>query len=153
MAQTINYTESHDDHCWLDRITEQADQNGSAPTLVDRRRTQLMASVLFASLGVPMLAAGQDFLRSKQGVENTYQRGDLNALDYNQRLVSVGTHAYFRAWIHFRLSIWAALRYEGGLKQGYLQTRCGWLQCAGDGLQRRPQRRGASADFWHQSAP
>ena len=122
VAQTINYTESHDDHCWLDRITEQADQNGSAPTLVDRRRTQLMASVLFASLGVPMLAAGQDFCVPNR-VENTYQRGDLNALDYNQRLVSVGTHAYFRAWIHFRLSdLGKALRYEGGLKQGYLQT-------------------------------
>ena len=40
-----------------------------------------MASLLFASLGVPMLAQGQDFLRSKRGIENTYQRGDINALD------------------------------------------------------------------------
>jgi len=123
VAQTINYTESHDDHCWLDRITERPNYNGSDPTLVDRRRTQLMASILFASLGVPMLAAGQDFLRSKNGVENTYQRGDLNALDYNKRLVSIGTHNYFREWIHFRLSEKGkALRYDGGLREGYLKS-------------------------------
>ena len=123
VAQTINYTESHDDHCWLDRITERPGHNGSDPTLVDRRRTQLMASILFASLGVPMLAAGQDFLRSKNGVENTYQRGDLNALDYNKRLVSIGTHNYFREWIHFRLSdLGRALRYDGGLHDGYLKS-------------------------------
>jgi len=31
-----------------------------------------------------MIAAGQDFLRTKQGVTNTYQRGDLNVLDYRR---------------------------------------------------------------------
>ncbi len=121
-AQTINYTESHDDHCWLDRITERAGHDGSDPTLLDRRRTHLMASVLFSSLGVPMLSAGQDFLRSKQGVSNTYQRGDLNALDYNKRYIYSGTHNYFREWIHFRRSeLGSALRYDGGLKDGYMQ--------------------------------
>ena len=53
-----------------------------------------MASLLFASLGVPMLAQGQDFLRSKRGIENTYQRGDINALDYNRRYVYSGTVSY-----------------------------------------------------------
>ena len=45
---------------------------------------RMMASLLLASLGVPMLAQGQDFLRSKHGTENTYQRGDINALDYRR---------------------------------------------------------------------
>ena len=78
-AQSINYTESHDDHCWLDRITERSRHDGSDPTILDRRHTHLMAAVLFSALGIPMLAAGQDFLRSKCGLANTYQRGDLNA--------------------------------------------------------------------------
>ena len=113
-AQTINYTESHDDHCWIDRITECADHNGISPTWLDQRRTCLMASILFSSLGIPMLAAGQDFMRSKQGVSNTYKRGDLNALDYNQRLLRSGVHDYFRSWISFRLSYaGSALRYDG----------------------------------------
>ncbi|WP_269523841.1 alpha-amylase family glycosyl hydrolase [Coraliomargarita parva] len=122
VAQSINYTESHDDYCWLDRITERPKHDGSNPTVLDRRRTHLMAAVLFASLGVPMISAGQDFLRSKRGIHNTYQRGDLNALDYNQRLMYAGTHAYFSAWIRFRLSSEGeALRYNGGLRDGYMQ--------------------------------
>jgi hypothetical protein len=50
-----------------------------------------MAAILFSSIGIPMLAAGQDFLRSKHGVNNTYLRGDLNALDY--RRLTVSRHA------------------------------------------------------------
>ncbi|WOO41540.1 alpha-amylase family glycosyl hydrolase [Rubellicoccus peritrichatus] len=103
-AQTVNYTASHDDRCWLDRITENRDHNGSWPTINDRRRTHIMAAFLFSSLGIPMLAAGQDFLHSKQGVNNTYQRGDLNALDYQRIPQFPGTHQYFKGWIHFRLS-------------------------------------------------
>lgn len=101
-AQTVNYTESHDDRTWIDMITENPEFNGFAPTANDIRRTHLMAAVLFMSLGIPMVAAGQDFLRSKHGVNNTYQRGDLNALDYHRLYRFIGTHAYFADWIAFR---------------------------------------------------
>ena len=103
-AQSVNYTESHDDYCWLDRITENPKNNGSHPTWNDRRRTHLMGAILMMSLGIPMLAQGQDMLRSKQGVHNTYQRGDLNALDYDRALEYSSTHSYFRRLIEFRLS-------------------------------------------------
>jgi pullulanase/glycogen debranching enzyme len=103
-AQTVNYTESHDDLTWIDTITENADGNGQQPTLNDCRRTRLMCAILMASIGIPMLAAGQDFLRSKQGVKNTYQRGDLNALDYRRLYRFPSTHAYFADWIAFRRS-------------------------------------------------
>ena len=103
-AQTVNYTESHDDTTWIDTITENADGNGQQPTLNDCRRTRLMCAILMASIGMPMLAAGQDFLRSKQGVKNTYQRGDLNALDYRRLYRFPSTHAYFADWIAFRRS-------------------------------------------------
>jgi len=108
-AQTVNYTESHDDRTWLDGITENANFDGSSPTVNDRRRTHLMAALLFMAHGIPMLAAGQDFLRSKHGVNNTYQRGDLNALDYRRLYRHLGTHAYFADWIAFRRSEWGRL--------------------------------------------
>ncbi len=101
-AQTINYTESHDDRTWIDQITENPNFDGFVPSANDQRRTHLMAALLFMSLGIPMIAAGQDFLRSKHGVNNTYQRGDLNALDYHRLYGYVGTHAYFADWIAFR---------------------------------------------------
>ncbi len=121
-AQTVNYVESHDDRTWIDQITENADGSGQAPTENDRRRTHLMAAILFASIGIPMLAAGQDFLRSKQGVNNTYLRGDLNALDYRRLHRFPGTHAYFAAWIAFRRS-------EGGrLLRQYDRSADGFFQ-------------------------
>lgn len=120
-AQSINYTESHDDLCWLDRITESPHNNGRVVQLIDRQRTHLMASILFTALGIPMLAAGQDFLRSKSGVQNTYKRGDLNALDYNQAYVHAGTQAYFKAWIAFRQSAdGQALRLDGPFEASYI---------------------------------
>jgi hypothetical protein len=61
-----------------------------------------MAALLFLSAGIPLLSAGQDFLRSKLGVNNTYQRGDLNALDYRRLHRFASTHAYFADWIAFR---------------------------------------------------
>ena len=103
-AQTVNYTESHDDKTWIDSITENVDGNGQQPTLDDCRRTHLMCAILMASIGMPMLAAGQDFMRSKQGVRNTYLRGDLNALNYLRMYRFPGTHAYFADWIAFRRS-------------------------------------------------
>ena len=101
-AQSINYTESHDDRTWIDVIAEREDGNGHVPTAHDRRRTHLMAALLFISVGVPMISAGQDFLRSKHGVANTYQRADLNALDYRRLRRFASTHAYFAEWIAFR---------------------------------------------------
>jgi pullulanase/glycogen debranching enzyme len=103
-AQTVNYTESHDDKTWIDSITENADGNGQLPTLDDCRRTHLMCAILMSSMGMPMLAAGQDFMRSKQGVRNTYLRGDLNAINYLRMYRFPGTHAYFADWIAFRRS-------------------------------------------------
>jgi pullulanase/glycogen debranching enzyme len=103
-AQTVNYTESHDDRTWIDTITENPGFDGTKPTSNDIHRTHLMAAILFMSVGLPMLAEGQDFLRSKGGAGNTYQQGDRNALDYRRMYRNLGTHAYFADWIAFRRS-------------------------------------------------
>jgi pullulanase len=101
-SQTVNYTESHDDRTWIDSITENQGSDGTNPTQNDVRRTHLMASILFMSIGIPMLSSGQDFLRSKGGMGNTYQRGDVNALDYKRLYRNLSTHTYFADWISFR---------------------------------------------------
>ena len=103
-AQSVNYLESHDDYCWIDRITENPNNDGSEPTDNDRKRTHLMIAILMCSLGIPMLASGQDMLRSKKGQKNTYQEGDLNAIDYQNAFRFPETHEYFSRWIKFRLS-------------------------------------------------
>ncbi len=119
-AQTVNYSESHDDFCWLDRITENPGHEAWNPTPADRRRTHLMAAFLFCSLGIPMISTGQDALRTKGGVHNTYQRGDLNALDYERRIYYSGTAQYFARWVRLRLSPVARLLRPGRHRDGYL---------------------------------
>ncbi|MEX0324148.1 MAG: alpha-amylase family glycosyl hydrolase [Puniceicoccaceae bacterium] len=102
-AQTVNYVASHDDRCWLDKITENGNHDGHRPTATDRRRTHLMAGILMMSLGIPMVASGMDMMKSKGGTNNTYLRGDLNAIPYTRMAEYSGTVDYFRKWIRFRL--------------------------------------------------
>jgi pullulanase/glycogen debranching enzyme len=103
-CQSVNYVASHDDRGWVDSITENSHNNGGAPTVNDCRRTRLAAAILMMSIGIPMIAEGQDFLFSKHGMSNTYNRGDLNALDYGLLKANAETHEYFRKLIKFRLS-------------------------------------------------
>ncbi len=121
-AQTVNYTESHDDKTWIDTITENSSGSGDHPTLNDRRRTHLMAAFLHMSIGIPMLSAGQDFIRSKHGINNTYQMGEVNALDYKRIYRFPATHAYFADWVAFRLSEpGRMLRHFSRASEGFFQ--------------------------------
>ena len=103
-AQTVNYIDSHDDRCWIDKITENAKHDGRQPSPLDIRRTHLATGILHMALGIPMLAGGFDFLRSKHGIHNTYQRGDLNILDYAREEAFPDTVRYVRNWVRFRSS-------------------------------------------------
>ncbi len=122
-SQSVNYVESHDDRCWLDDITENNDFNGEHPTHNDTMRTHMMAALLYTSVGIPMISCGQDFMRSKRGLKNTYQRGDINALNYH-RINDFGqTHEYFKQWIAFRNSHWGKiLRLDQNPSEGYLRV-------------------------------
>lgn len=103
-TQSVNYASSHDDYCWIDKITENPHHNGSNPTVNDIRRTHLMIAILMMSIGIPMLAEGQDFLHSKQGHFNTYNNEYANTLHYINLSRYSNTHQYFTKWIKFRLS-------------------------------------------------
>lgn len=130
-AQTVNYVESHDDRCWIDKITENSGFNGWWPSANDRRRTHLMVACMMLSAGVPMLSAGMDFLKSKGGANNTYLRGDLNALDYTRANQFPTTWHYFRDWVAFRLSrMGRLLRLDGTPSRSYFRmssSRCAML--------------------------
>ena len=68
--QSINYVESHDDFSFVDRICGKKDREAEKfPShLIDQVKLALFL-VLF-SPGVPMISAGQDFMRHKKGVRN-----------------------------------------------------------------------------------
>ncbi|WP_163101183.1 type I pullulanase [Peribacillus alkalitolerans] len=79
-SQSINYVESHDNHTLWDRI------HLNNPTELDevkRKRHSLATSLVLLSQGIPFLHAGQEFFRTKKGVENSYKSPDtINQLDW-----------------------------------------------------------------------
>jgi pullulanase/glycogen debranching enzyme len=119
----LRYLQSHDDHAWIDRITERPGGDGSEPAPADLLRTRLGHLVLLASAGVPMLAAGQDFLHSKRGVGNTWRRGDLNALDPARLARFASEHAFVATLVRFRLSeAGAPLRPHAAVSPGWMRA-------------------------------
>jgi len=84
--QSVNYLESHDDMCLADELSSHPRKDARMMTDDDAARNRLGATVLFTSLGIPMLCEGQEFLRSKRGIHNTFDRGDeVNSLEWNDR--------------------------------------------------------------------
>ena len=102
--QSIHYTESHDDYAFIDRICSGRADGGIIPAEDAVKQAQLAMFILFISPGIPMISAGQDFLRSKKGIRNTYQHEIVNALDYSRLSMFKGFRDEIRALIKFRLS-------------------------------------------------
>ncbi len=103
--ESVNYVESHDDYTLTDSLTEQANRDGSRPSPLDVRRNLFCAAAVLLSPGVPMLAQGQEMLRSKRGNGNSYNAGDgVNAVDYTLRDRHREAYAFYRDLIAFRHS-------------------------------------------------
>jgi len=105
--QAINYLESHDDMALADEVCTRPDQDGRDLQEMYVQVNRLGATILFTSLGVPMLTEGQEYVRSKWGHHNTYDKGDdVNALRWLQRErpLAAETMAYYRDLIHLRQS-------------------------------------------------
>ncbi len=105
--QTVNYVESHDDMALADELSTRPDRDGRHLQTRDVAANRLAATAIFTSLGIPMLQSGQEFLRSKRGISNTYDRGDeVNALRWTDRdrPLAAEAMAYYRGLIHLRQS-------------------------------------------------
>ncbi|MGG0176794.1 type I pullulanase [Gottfriedia acidiceleris] len=78
--QSINYVESHDNHTMWDRL-KLSNQKENEEIL--KKRHLLGTSIVLFSFGVPFLHSGQEFFRTKKGIENSYNSGDtINSIDW-----------------------------------------------------------------------
>ena len=80
-TQMMSYVSCHDDMCLVDRL------KASIPNLGDDEliRLDLLAqTAVFTSQGVPFMLSGEELLRSKKGVHNSFESPDsINQLDWN----------------------------------------------------------------------
>lgn len=79
--QMISYVSCHDDMCLTDRL------RASIPNITTEEliRLDLLAqTTVLTSQGVPFMLAGEEMLRDKKGVHNSYNSPDeINHLDWN----------------------------------------------------------------------
>lgn len=126
--QPVNYLESHDDMALADELCTRPDRDGRKLQPNDVAVNRLAATILFTSLGIPMIHEGQEFLRSKWGFHNTYNRGDaVNAVNWNDRdrPLAAQALAYYKALMHLRKSAeGAAFRVASKPPAGYFK----WIE-------------------------
>ncbi|MCR5231897.1 MAG: type I pullulanase [Acholeplasmatales bacterium] len=80
--QTINYVECHDNYTFYDYGYYAISQSDEAV----RNASRLALELILISIGVPFIHAGQEFFRTKRGVENAYNSSDyINMIDYRRR--------------------------------------------------------------------
>ena len=80
--QSINYVECHDNHTFFDRCLL---SNAHEEEIVRQKRQLLATAMVIFAQGIPFIHCGQEFFRSKQGVENSYNAPDeINKIDWDQ---------------------------------------------------------------------
>lgn len=98
--QCVNFVECHDNHTLWDKIvlsSEGADDTHRAAM------HRLASAMLLTSQGIPFLHAGQEFMRTKDGVENSYKSPvEINRMDWERCAAHTADVAYMKRLIALR---------------------------------------------------
>lgn len=108
-TEQISYVSCHDDMCLVDRL------KASIPSLTDKnipekertaeliRIDQLAQTAVFTSQGVPFILSGEEMLRDKKGIHNSYNSPDsINHLDWNNLQRYPQLFTYYKNLIQLR---------------------------------------------------
>ena len=102
-GQIIQYVEAHDNLSLYDKLKVSAPKDTEAMRM---KRVKLANSMILLAHGVPFIQLGQEFLRTKNGNENSYNAGDKdNALDWNRATEKSDSVNYFKGLLKLRKSI------------------------------------------------
>ena len=107
-TQMMSYVSCHDDMCLVDRL------RASVPGITQDEliRLDLLAqTAVFTSQGVPFMLSGEELLRDKKDVHNSYESPDsINQLDWQNKIRYPQVFEYYKNLIklrkkypHFRL--------------------------------------------------
>ena len=99
-TQMIGYVSCHDDMCLVDRLRASI-PNIDADELM--RLDKLAQTVVFTSQGIPFMLAGEEMLRDKKGVHNSYNSPDsINALNWSNLDRYPQLYLYYKGLIQLR---------------------------------------------------
>ena len=98
--ETLNYVSCHDNNTLWDRIDLSVkDESYTNKVKMDK----LANAVVFTAQGIPFLHAGEEFLRTKGGEENSYNLPDsVNRLDWTRKKDNFEVFEFYRDLIALR---------------------------------------------------
>ncbi len=98
--QTMNYVSCHDNHTLWDKLVISNPKSTNNELI---KMHKLANTIVITSQGVPFLHAGVDFLRTKQGVENSNNSPDsINQIDWSMKSKNRKVFDYYRGLINLR---------------------------------------------------
>ncbi len=101
-TQMISYVSCHDDMCLVDRLKASIPEAAYDMEEVIRLN-QLAQTAVFTSQGIPFMLSGEEMLRDKKGVHNSYNSPDeINHLDWNNLKKYPQVFAYYKGLIQMR---------------------------------------------------
>ncbi|HCX65107.1 MAG TPA: type I pullulanase, partial [Eubacteriaceae bacterium] len=97
--ETVNYVNSHDNLILYDKMAKMfPHQDGFI-----ERINKMAFFLLFVSQGIPFIHAGNEFLRSKSMVENSYRSGiEINKVNWEDKLRHYHFFVFFKELIALR---------------------------------------------------
>jgi len=113
-TQMMSYVSCHDDMCLVDRLMASIPTLASLPTPLLSRlsplqteeliRLDLLAqTAIFTSQGIPFMLSGEELLRTKKGVHNSFESPDsINQLDWTHKTRYPQVFEYYKNLIALR---------------------------------------------------
>jgi pullulanase len=99
-SSCVNYVECHDNHTLWDRL---ANSRPDADPLTRMQMHQLSQAIVLTSQGVPFLHAGMEFMRTKNGIENSFNAGDsINMIRWERKAAFYSSYKYTQGLIKMR---------------------------------------------------
>jgi len=99
-SQVVSYCECHDNHVLWDKLSI---SNATDATDIRKQMHLLSLSIVLTSQGISFLHAGTEFLRTKRGVENSFNAGDsINAINWNDKSNYQDVYVYVKGLIKMR---------------------------------------------------
>ena len=141
-TQMISYVSCHDDMCLVDRL------KSSIPGITPEelaRLDKLAQTAVFTSQGVPFIYAGEEVMRDKKGVHNSYQSPDsVNAIDWKRKTEHADVFAYYKGLIQLRKHHPAFRLGDAGLVRKHLE----FLPAEGGNVVAYRLKEHAGGDAW-----
>lgn len=99
-VQSINYVTCHDNYTLWDKLQF---TNRTESEEVRIYRTKLALGIILTSQGIPFIYSGTEFLRTKEGIENSYNSPDyINWIDWNRKDKYIHVVNYIKELIFLR---------------------------------------------------